>query len=141
VSDCLFCQDDHRILCSNRWWYVRFDLFPATLGHVELVSRRHVESLFDVRPWEAVAGWRLLREARRLLAADYHPDAWNIGVNDGVAAGRGVHHLHIHLIPRHVGDQDDPRGGIRRGLPNGDPNVWAHALSPSTASHERTDRS
>jgi diadenosine tetraphosphate (Ap4A) HIT family hydrolase len=46
------------------------------------------------------------------------PDAYNIGNNEGVAAGRTVHHLHMQIIPRYVGDVEDPRGGIRHVLPN-----------------------
>ena len=29
------------------------------------------------------------------------------------AAGQTVPHLHVHVIPRRVGDVDDPRGGVR----------------------------
>jgi diadenosine tetraphosphate (Ap4A) HIT family hydrolase len=42
---------------------------------------------------------------------------YNIGINDGLAAGQTVMHLHIHLIPRYYGDRDDPRGGVRWVLP------------------------
>ena len=41
----------------------------------------------------------------------------NWGVNDGPAAGRTIHHLHIHLIPRFFGDVEDPRGGVRYVIP------------------------
>ena len=45
------------------------------------------------------------------------PDAYNHGINDGLAAGRTVHHLHWHIIPRFLGDIEDPRGGIRHMIP------------------------
>jgi histidine triad (HIT) family protein len=45
------------------------------------------------------------------------PDAYNFGINDGEAAGRTVHHLHIHIIPRYSGDVKNPRGGIRNVFP------------------------
>jgi diadenosine tetraphosphate (Ap4A) HIT family hydrolase len=45
------------------------------------------------------------------------PDGYNIGINDGPAAGQTVPHLHIHLIPRYAGDTPDPRGGVRWVLP------------------------
>lgn len=32
---------------------------------------------------------------------DKIPAAYNIGINDGRAAGRTIDHLHIHLIPRY----------------------------------------
>jgi ATP adenylyltransferase len=45
------------------------------------------------------------------------PDAYNIGVNEGTAAGRTVDHLHIHIIPRFFGDVEDYVGGIRHIIP------------------------
>lgn len=47
----------------------------------------------------------------------YSPDAYNHGVNDGIASGRTVHHLHWHLIPRFNGDVEDPMGGVRYIFP------------------------
>jgi diadenosine tetraphosphate (Ap4A) HIT family hydrolase len=46
------------------------------------------------------------------------PPAFNIGINDGAAAGQTVPHLHIHLIPRYAGDVEDPRGGVRWVIPD-----------------------
>jgi diadenosine tetraphosphate (Ap4A) HIT family hydrolase len=123
---CLFCDPSRsKILCQNTRFYARYDEFPATPGHVEIVPKRHVLSIWDLTEPEMAAAWRLAATAAGLIAAEHRPDGWNIGVNDGAAAGRTIHHLHIHLIPRYAGDQPDPRGGIRRGLPNGDPDVWA----------------
>ena len=45
------------------------------------------------------------------------PDSYNIGINDGPAAGQTVAHLHMHLIPRFQGDVSDPRGGVRWVIP------------------------
>ena len=42
---------------------------------------------------------------------------FNIGMNDGEAAGQTVAHCHIHLIPRRKGDVENPRGGIRNVIP------------------------
>jgi diadenosine tetraphosphate (Ap4A) HIT family hydrolase len=49
---------------------------------------------------------------------NFQADGYNIGVNCGEAAGQTVEHLHLHVIPRHDGDVPDPRGGIRKFLPN-----------------------
>ena len=60
---------------------------------------------------------KLVDEAKRDLDTEFQPDGYNIGINDGAAAGQTVPHLHIHLISRYQGDQDDPRGGVRWVIP------------------------
>jgi diadenosine tetraphosphate (Ap4A) HIT family hydrolase len=55
----------------------------------------------------------LLEVAETMVGAVHHPDSYNIGINDGTAAGQTLPHLHIHLIPRFKGDVPDPRGGVR----------------------------
>jgi diadenosine tetraphosphate (Ap4A) HIT family hydrolase len=128
LPGCLFCRMDdttvHVILCENDSFFARFDNFPATSGHVEVVPKRHVVSFFDLMEQEVADAYSLLKEARRLLDERYGADGYTVGVNEGEAAGRTVHHLHIHLVPRRFGDVKDPRGGIRRALPNGDPDMW-----------------
>lgn len=134
ADGCLFCDPTQsRILCESANWYVRYDNHPATEGHVEVVPRRHVTSWFDLRAAERHEAMALLDSAAAKISFPGQlPDGWNIGINDGPAAGQTIPHLHIHLIPRYAGDQDDPRGGIRRGLPNGDPDAWATTLTGRT---------
>lgn len=51
--------------------------------------------------------------AKQQLQAEFAPAGYNIGINDGAAAGQTVGHLRTHLIPRYAGDVVDPRGGVR----------------------------
>ncbi len=59
----------------------------------------------------------LLDAAKALADQEFQPDGYNVGINDGPAAGQTVPHLHMHLIPRFKGDQADPRGGVRWIIP------------------------
>lgn len=59
----------------------------------------------------------LLDAARQQIEKELAPDGYNIGINDGAAAGQTVPHLHMHLIPRYRGDRADPRGGVRWIIP------------------------
>jgi diadenosine tetraphosphate (Ap4A) HIT family hydrolase len=94
------------------------DGFPVSPGHTLIIPRRHIVSFFDVTDAERADLMSLLAAARVELDRQLRPAGYNIGINDGAAAGQTVPHLHIHLIPRYSGDRDDPRGGVRWVLPN-----------------------
>jgi ATP adenylyltransferase len=44
-------------------------------------------------------------------------EGFNVGVNDGEAAGQTIFHCHVHLIPRRKDDVEDPTGGVRHIIP------------------------
>ncbi len=115
---CVFCTLPRvRIVAENEFAVVVRDGFPVSPGHTLIIPRRHVGSLFDLASGERTAMLALLDSARTGVEAEFHPDGYNIGINDGPAAGQTVAHLHIHLIPRYRGDREDPRGGVRWVLP------------------------
>ena len=117
--DCPFCQlDPAKQLFSNDLAIVIADGFPISRGHSLIIPKRHFPSLFEATDEERAALWDLLDQTRAYLLKQYHPDGFNIGINDGIAAGQTVMHLHIHLIPRYSGDTEDPRGGIRWVMPD-----------------------
>lgn len=117
-GDCPFCTlPEHRIRDRNDCAVVVRDAFPLTQGHTLVIPTRHVESFFDTTAVERGALLSLLDRAREQLQAELRPDGYNIGINDGRAAGQTVGHLHIHLIPRYAGDREDPRGGVRWVIP------------------------
>jgi diadenosine tetraphosphate (Ap4A) HIT family hydrolase len=115
---CPFCTlPDSRIVASDALAMVIRDGYPVSPGHTLIIPRRHVASIVDVSADELRSLWSLLTEARHKLDKDLSPDGYNIGINDGVAAGQTVLHLHLHLIPRYAGDRADPRGGVRWVVP------------------------
>ena len=67
-------------------------------------------------PAERAALLALMSEVKVQLRDQLNPDGFNVGFNEGTAAGQTVFHLHIHVIPRFTGDVTDPRGGIRHAV-------------------------
>ena len=117
-TSCPFCElPPSRIVAGDDLAVVIRDGFPVSPGHTLIIPRRHIGSFFDTSHAERAGLLRFLAEARLALDAEFHPSGYNIGINDGPAAGQTVAHLHIHLIPRYAGDIADPRGGVRWVLP------------------------
>jgi len=115
---CLFCAiPREQILIDGPIAVAARDSYPVSKGHTLIIPRRHVASFFETTDEERQAMLKLLDEAKALLDREHKPDGYNIGVNNGVAAGQTVMHLHMHLIPRYVGYRPDPRGGVRWILP------------------------
>jgi diadenosine tetraphosphate (Ap4A) HIT family hydrolase len=113
-SNCFFCQlDDNQIISQDDLVMTIRDNFPVSQGHTLIIPKRHIVSFFEATEAEQMALLRALQAAKKYLNQQYAPDGYNIGINDGVAAGQTVMHLHIHLIPRYQGDCPNPRGGIR----------------------------
>ncbi len=106
-------------LCSNDLAFAVFDGFPVSPGHVLVTTRRIVETWFDATDAEQAAMMALVKESKRLLDITLHPkpDGYNVGFNSGRAAGQTVPHVHIHVIPRYLGDMPDPTGGVRHVIP------------------------
>lgn len=116
---CPFCTlEPARIIMSNDHAVAIRDGFPVSEGHILIIPKRHIASLFEATFEEQTALLELLGQARQQLQEELKPDGFNIGINDGATAGQTVMHLHIHLIPRYAGDQPDPRGGVRWIFPD-----------------------
>ena len=117
-ASCPFCAlPAERILILADEALVIRDAFPVSPGHTLVVPRRHIGSFFDLSDAERTCMVELLAQAKAQLDLSFQPDGFNIGINDGAAAGQTVQHLHLHLIPRYRGDVPDPRGGVRWVLP------------------------
>ncbi|RFF29396.1 HIT family protein [Wenzhouxiangella sediminis] len=117
-EDCPFCDPDpEQVLYDNEHLLALWDRYPVSPGHALLVPRRHVAGWFEASPAEQLALVAALPVVREKIERMHQPSGWNIGINVGRSAGQTVFHLHVHLIPRYDGDQEDPRGGVRHVVP------------------------
>ncbi|PTL81528.1 DEAD/DEAH box helicase family protein [Vitiosangium sp. GDMCC 1.1324] len=105
------------------------DRYPVSQGHTLVIPRRPVATWFEATVEEQRALFELVDEVKRGLDASHRPDGYNVGINVGEAAGQTVFHLHVHVIPRYLGDMADPRGGVRHVIP-GKGNYLATSAKP-----------
>ncbi|MFC1723573.1 HIT family protein [Nanoarchaeota archaeon] len=119
---CFFCgiqkEDDNNFITSNHHFFARYDDFPISPGHCEIAPFNHIDSLFDLDDVQLLNLYYLIFNVRAIIQQRYKPDGFNIGINEGKAAGRTQDHLHIHLIPRYHGDTPNPTGGVRNIIPD-----------------------
>ena len=114
-STCLFCNlPQERILYENSVGFAIRDAFPVSPGHTLIIPHQHYPDFFAIPAEERQQLLTLLDQAKTELDQSLAPQGYNIGINCGAVAGQTVFHLHIHLIPRYQGDQEDPRGGVRK---------------------------
>ncbi|WP_236585460.1 HIT family protein [Dyella sp. EPa41] len=80
------------------------DLRQAIEGHVLVVPRQHVETIFDIEPGLAGEVMRLGVRVAKALRAALQPAGLNLWQSNGAAGGQEVPHFHLHVQPRRVGD-------------------------------------
>lgn len=115
---CIFCgMNSERVIYENSHVYAIKDGYPVTKGHTLIITKRHISNYFDLTAFEKQSIDEAIMHLKQELDQQYHPDGYNIGINNGEAAGQTIMHLHVHLIPRYKGDMENPRGGVRGVIP------------------------
>jgi len=103
---------------SNDFAFVIKDTSPVTKHHSLIIPNRHIESFFDITDYELLEIHKLIKERKEQISTkDPTVEGFNIGINIGEVAGQSIFHLHVHLIPRRLGDLDNPKGGVRGVIP------------------------
>jgi ATP adenylyltransferase len=79
--------------------------FPYATGHMLILPYREVANLEDLETDEAAELWSTVTDAVRAEKTAYSPGGINVGINLGKPAGGSIsEHLHVHVVPRWVGD-------------------------------------
>lgn len=117
MKDCIFCNLS-KVIVNGQYAYSRLDEFPVSKGHSLVIPKRHVKTIWELTDEELKDLYTIMIQTKNRIEELYKPDGFNIGINEGEAAGQTVEHLHIHLIPRYKGDVIDPTGGVRGVIPH-----------------------
>ena len=84
--------------------FVLMNRFPYTSGHLLVAPVRHASGVLELTPEEGSAIFATTQRVVRALTDAMHPDGFNIGINQGSAAGASAEHVHLHVVPRWSGD-------------------------------------
>jgi ATP adenylyltransferase len=113
-TGCVLCEyvgvmpsPSNLLLARRRHAFVVLNKYPYNTGHIMVVPKAHVQDTSELNA-EALTGmFELLTDSIAALRRAIHCQGINVGMNLGKAAGAGIaDHLHIHLVPRWVGDNN-----------------------------------
>ncbi len=115
MSDCLFCRLVRNEIPSYTVYEDEntrafLDILPCTPGHTMVILKKHGVTILDYTKEELGALWETVQTVTTALEKAFHTSVFTIGINHGEEAG--VHHLHVHIIPRFP----DDRGGVIQSI-------------------------
>jgi ATP adenylyltransferase len=110
-ESCPFClaqsrpDEEVNIVARGEHVFALLNLYPYNSGHLMVCPKRHVADYADLDRLELVELGEFTQKAMRALRVAQEPHGFNIGMNQGSAAGAGITaHLHQHVVPRWRGD-------------------------------------
>ncbi|CAM5301730.1 MULTISPECIES: HIT family protein [Streptomyces] len=146
---CPFCvvpaksDEDGLIVRRGTHAYAVLNLYPYNGGHLLVVPYRHVADYTELDAAETAEVAELTKQAMTALRSASGAHGFNIGLNQGSAAGAGIAaHLHQHIVPRWGGDTNFmPVIGDTKVLPQllGDTRAMLAAAWPEGDGAELTD--
>ncbi|MBX3001282.1 MAG: HIT domain-containing protein [Caldilineaceae bacterium] len=130
-SECPFCHPDpeRELLSESAAVYALLDKYPVSPGHALIIPKQHVSNYFELSDKVRTACWLMVARVQTILLQRFQPEGFNVGINVGAVAGQTVPHVHIHLIPRYLGDVPNPAGGVRNVIP--DKGNYLHLYAPA----------
>ena len=119
------------------------NLRPIVPGHVLVVPEPVIPLMEELSDDAYDDLWRTVRVVQRILKKAYpNATAFNVAVQDGLAAGQSVPHVHVHILPRCLGDyerNDDIYGELDTWAPRDELKTNTTQLQVA-ADNERKDR-
>lgn len=83
---------------APKWW-------PDNPGAALVMTRSHVENLYDLDAPDAHAVWDLTRQVAIAMRDSYDCEGISIRQHNEPAGGQDVWHLHVHVFPRYAEDR------------------------------------
>lgn len=100
-------DDETQIVHRGATCFAILNAYPYSTGHLLVIPYREVAELELLEPTESAELWATVTDGVRAVRSAFSPEGVNVGVNLGRPAGGTVpEHLHVHVVPRWVGDSN-----------------------------------
>lgn len=108
-NECIFCkiikgEIPSFTIYEDEMFKVILDRFPAAPGHVLIIPKAHYSDIFELPQEVASKIYPLAKKIASRIKEVMGTEGINILQNNGEVAGQSVHHFHLHIVPRKVGD-------------------------------------
>ncbi len=118
--DCVFCKIVAGQLPSYKLYedaatLAFMDINPLHPGHALVVAKGHYPDLYATPDAVLAAAVKGARRVASAVRDALKPDGLNLVQANGPGAAQSVPHLHLHVLPRRLGDDAKMNWGIRPG--------------------------
>ncbi len=85
-------------------WYAFLDIFPRSRGHTLVIPKQSVRHISELSESMRNALFAGVVKVQEILSKHFETDDFTVCIHDGPLAGQEVPHVHVHIIPRQLGD-------------------------------------
>jgi len=113
INGCVFCHivnnptknDELGVIHKEKEFFIVMNKYPYSAGHIMIIPNFHTDKLEDLEPKVWAKMNLFAQKGVRLLKEVLNAQGVNLGMNIGKISGAGIaEHIHLHLVPRWVGD-------------------------------------
>lgn len=115
MDNCLFCkivanESPSYTVYEDEYTRAFLDIYPSVSGHTVVILKKHSWTILDYTPEELSYLMGTVQKVVAALTALYKTEVFTLGINH--KEEQGVHHLHIHILPRFP----DDGGGVIQSI-------------------------
>ncbi len=109
-KDCIFCQIANKekeavIIYEDEYTMAFADIYPLMKGHTLVIPKRHFANIYEIDEETSSYLFKTTSKVAKRIKEVLRPDGINIHQSNERAAGQEVFHIHIHIVPRYIGQK------------------------------------
>jgi len=109
MDNCIFCKIGKGEIPAHKIYEEKnilafLDVKPHAKGHTVVILKAHGVTIFDYSKKQVQELMVAVQKTMQKIQSVLEPDGFNVGWNHNSAAGQVVSHLHLHIMPRYLGD-------------------------------------